>query len=393
MQVVVLAGGFGTRLRPWTYEIPKPILPMLDKTLLEHVVEVVPSDKVDEVVVAGGYKVDDIEAYFKAADVPYDVRIVKETEPLGTGGALGNCRDVVSGQFVCLNGDIVSSLDMQVGLDLHQKNGGIGTLALWEVEDPTRFGIVGLDDEQRITQFKEKPAPEEVFSNLINAGSYLFEDDIFDYIPLGRSSLERQVFPVLAEERKLNGFSFDGYFIDAGTPKSWSLGVEASIAHERWKGGKRIDSNWHADDSVSIQGDSNVENTMLSTGASITSAELNKCSLLNNVQVGTNSKLNETLIGRNSTIGKNCTLDNVVVDHNSIVPDNTVLSDAQWPLSRVIERKISRRISVWDYHAAPHCCQFQNLCDGHGSEGSRFGTSDGTSIKGSCEDDCRRLCL
>ena len=332
MQVVVLAGGFGTRLRPWTYEIPKPILPMLDKTLLEHVVEVVPSDKVDEVVVAGGYKVDDIESYFRKADVSYDVRIVRETEPLGTGGALGNCRDVVSGQFVCLNGDIVSSLDMQVGLDLHQKNGGIGTLALWEVEDPTRFGIVGLDDEQRITQFKEKPAPEEVFSNLINAGSYLFEDDIFDYIPLGRSSLEREVFPVLAEERKLNGFSFDGYFIDAGTPKSWSLGVEASIAHQRWKGGKRIDSNWHADDSVSIQGDSNVENSMLSTGASITSATLNKCSLLSNVQVGTNSKLNETLVGRNSTIGKNCTLDNVVVDHDSIVPDNTVLSDAQWPL-------------------------------------------------------------
>ena len=332
MQVVVLAGGFGTRLRPWTYEIPKPILPMLDKTLLEHVVEVVPSDKVDEVVVAGGYKVNDIEAYFREADVSYDVRIVRETEPLGTGGALGNCRDVVSGQFVCLNGDIVSSLDMQVGLDLHQKNGGIGTLALWEVEDPTRFGIVGLDDEQRITQFKEKPAPEEVFSNLINAGSYLFEDDIFDYIPLGRSSLEREVFPVLAEERKLNGFSFDGYFIDAGTPKSWSLGVEASIAHERWKGGKRIDSNWHADDSVSIQGDSNVENSMLSTGASITSATLTKCSLLSNVQVGTNSKLNETLVGRNSTIGKNCTLDNVVVDHDSIVPDNTVLSDAQWPL-------------------------------------------------------------
>ena len=305
---------------------------MLDKTLLEHVVEVVPSGKVDEVVVAGGYKVDDIEEYFNEADVPYDVRIVKETEPLGTGGALGNCRDVVSGQFVCLNGDIISSLDMQVGLDLHQKNGGIGTLALWEVEDPTRFGIVGLDDDQRITQFKEKPAPEEVFSNLINAGSYLFEDDIFNYIPMGRSSLEREVFPILAKERKLNGFSFDGYFIDAGTPKSWSLGVEASIAHQRWKSGKRIDSNWHADNSIDIHGDSKVENSMLSTGASITSAHLSKCSLLNNVRVGSNSKLNETLIGRNSTIGENCTLDNVVVDHNSIVPDNTVLSNAQWPL-------------------------------------------------------------
>ena len=332
MQVVVLAGGFGTRLRPWTHEIPKPILPMLDKTLLEHVVEVVPDDQVDEVVVAGGYKVDDIEAYFKRADVPYDVRIVKETEPLGTGGALGNCRDVVSGKFVCLNGDIISSLDMQVGIDLHEKNGGIGTLALWQVEDPTRFGIVGLDENQRVTQFKEKPKPEEVFSNLINAGSYLFEDSIFDYIPKGRSSLEREVFPVLAEERELNGFSFDGYFIDAGTPKSWSLGVQASIANKRWKHGERVDSNWYADESIQINGESTVEHSMLSKGTSIESAQLSKCSLLDNVKIGAQSKLNETLVGRNTTIGKNCSLDNVVVDHGSNVPDNTTLSDAQWPL-------------------------------------------------------------
>ena len=332
MQVVVLAGGFGTRLRPWTHEIPKPILPMLDKTLLEHVVEVVPDDQVDEVVVAGGYKVDDIEAYFKRADVPYDVRIVKETEPLGTGGALGNCRDVVSGKFVCLNGDIISSLDMQVGIDLHEKNGGIGTLALWQVEDPTRFGIVGLDGNQRVTQFKEKPKTDEVFSNLINAGSYLFEDSIFDYIPKGRSSLEREVFPVLAEERELNGFAFDGYFIDAGTPKSWSLGVQASIANKRWKHGERVDSNWHADESIQINGESTVEHSMLSKGTSIESAQLSKCSLLDNVKIGAQSKLNGTLVGRNTTIGKNCSLDNVVVDHGSNVPDNTILSDAQWPL-------------------------------------------------------------
>jgi len=333
MQVVVLAGGFGTRLRPWTYDIPKPILPMLDKTLLEHVVEVVPGDMVDEVVVAGGYKVDDIEAHFKQVDVPYDVTIVREEEPLGTGGALGNCRDVISDQFVCLNGDIVSSLDMQVGMDLHRANGGIGTLALWKVDDPTRFGIVGLDEEQRVTQFKEKPKPEEVFSNLINAGSYLFEDSIFDYIPKGRkSSLEREVFPVLANENQLNGFSFEGYFIDAGTPKSWSLGVQASIANERWNKGQRINSNWFADDSIQIDEKSNVEHTMLSAGTSIDSATLSKCSLLENVSVGKNSILNQTLVGRNTVIGKNCSLDNVVVDHGSTIPDNTALSDAQWPI-------------------------------------------------------------
>lgn len=332
MQVVVLAGGFGTRLRPWTYEIPKPILPMLDKTLLEHVVEVVPSETVDEVVVAGGYKVDDIEAYFKQADVPYDVTIVRETEPLGTGGALGNCRDVISDRFVCLNGDIISSLDMQVGIDLHEKNGGIGTLALWKVEDPTRFGIVGLDEHQRITQFKEKPRKEEVFSNLINAGSYLFEDSIFDYIPKGRSSLERDVFPVLAQEGKLNGFSFEGYFIDAGTPKSWSMGVKASIANKRWNTGKSMDTNWYADNSINVDAKSSVEHTMLSKGATINSATLTNCSLLENVTIGSNSKLTETLVGRDTTIGKRCVLNNVVIEHGSILPDNTVLSDAQWPI-------------------------------------------------------------
>ncbi|MDA8573799.1 sugar phosphate nucleotidyltransferase [Candidatus Poseidoniales archaeon] len=149
MQVVVLAGGVGSRLRPWTKAIPKPLLPMLDLTLLERVVEAVPTHMVDEVIVAGGYKVDLIESYFKSKDIDFDVRIVPEDEPLGTGGALGNCRDVVSGTFACFNGDIVSSLQIEPMLELHRRNGGIGTLALWEVEDPTRFGIVGVDEHQK----------------------------------------------------------------------------------------------------------------------------------------------------------------------------------------------------------------------------------------------------
>lgn len=332
MQVVVLAGGFGTRLRPWTYDIPKPILPMLDKTLLEHVVEVIPSDKVDEVIVAGGYKVDAIAEYFKENEVPFDVRIVTESEPLGTGGALGNCRDVISGTFACLNGDIISSLNMQQGIDLQQKNGGVGTLALWEVEDPTRFGIVGIDKANRITRFKEKPKENEVFSNLINAGSYLFEDDIFSYIPKGKCSLEREVFPVLAEEKKLNGYAFEGYFIDAGTPESWSLGVQACIANQRWKSGSRKGTNWHADSSVQIGETCNVEHTMLAKRTKIDDSVLSRCSLLDGVQIKEGSILNNTMIGKNSIIGRDCRLANVVVDHNSVIPDGTILEDAQWPI-------------------------------------------------------------
>ena len=190
MQVVVLAGGVGSRMRPWTNTIPKPLLPMLDATLLERVVEGIPSDLVDEVIVAGGYKVEQIRDYFRDADVDFDVRIVPEDEPLGTGGALGNCRDVISGQFACFNGDIVSSLNVGEMLEQHKTMNVKGTLALWEVEDPTRFGIVGIDEKRQITQFKEKPKPEEVFSNLINAGSYLLEEEVFEIMPKGKHSLE-----------------------------------------------------------------------------------------------------------------------------------------------------------------------------------------------------------
>lgn len=238
MQVVVLAGGVGSRLRPWTNSIPKPLLPVLDQTLLEHVVSSLPVDMVDEVVVAGGYKVDQIKTYFEAADAPFDVRIVPEDEPLGTGGALGNCRDVVSGTFACFNGDIISSLDASSLLSMHRTNGSVGTLGLWEVEDPTRFGIVGLDEDSRITRFKEKPAPKEVFSNLINAGSYIFNDDVFDWMPQGRHSIERDVFPKLAAEGLLSGMPFEGYFIDAGTPEAWNLAVKASIENGRHRTGR-----------------------------------------------------------------------------------------------------------------------------------------------------------
>ena len=150
MQVVVLAGGVGSRLRPWTNDIPKPLLPMLDSTLIERVVEGVPSDIIDELVIAGGYKVDMIENYFKNANVDFDVRIVPEDEPLGTGGALGNCRDVISGRFACFNGDIVSSLNVGKMIEQHKNMNVRGTLALWEVEDPTRFGIVGIDSKDQI---------------------------------------------------------------------------------------------------------------------------------------------------------------------------------------------------------------------------------------------------
>ena len=312
MQVVVLAGGIGSRLRPWTNQIPKPLLPMLDATLLERVVESVPSNLVDEVVVAGGYKVDMIKQYFDRGDFDFDIRIVPETEPLGTGGALGNCRDVVSGRFACFNGDIVSSLNFSEMFAQHDKSGALGTLGLWEVEDPTRFGIVGLDDDNFITQFKEKPKQEEVFSNLINAGSYILEDSIFDIMPREKHSLERDIFPQMAQRGELTGFPFQGYFIDAGTPTSWHQAIKCCISEKRYKTGSIANGSWHQkeiSESINsmVQSNCNVQGTVAES------------TVLRNSVIGKGSSIVNCLIGENVIIGENCNLDSVVVGHGAKV--------------------------------------------------------------------------
>ena len=331
MQVVVLAGGVGSRLRPWTNSVPKPLLPMLDRTLLEQVIYTVPADLIDEVVVAGGYKVEMIKSYFDSIDCDFDVRIVNETEPLGTGGALGNCRDVVSGTFACFNGDIISSLDVGKLLSLHKSNGGIGSLGLWEVDNPTRFGIVGIDDENKITKFKEKPKPAEVFSNLINAGSYIFEEDIFDYMPKGKHSLERDVFPKLAEARQLNGMQFDGYFIDAGTKESWINAVTRCIDEARYTTGNAVSNSWFASESK-LSGNQRINLSMIGKQVKLGSSNVSESTILSNSIIQNDCKIVRSLIGRDCQIGDNCILDNVIVAHNSIMPNGTKLSNCTWPI-------------------------------------------------------------
>ena len=329
MQVVILAGGIGSRLSPWTKSVPKPLLPMLDRTLLEQVIYTIPNNLIDEVIVAGGYKVDMIKSYFDSIECDFEVNIVDEKEPLGTGGALGNCKDSVSGTFACFNGDIISSLDVGKLLDLHNKNGGIGSLGLWEVEDPTRFGIVGVDNLGKITEFKEKPKPDEVFSNLINAGSYIFEDDIFDFMPQGRHSLERDVFPQLTDTRMLNGMKFEGYFIDAGTRESWCDAVSKCVDESRFTSGNRVTSSWYSSTKNPAQ-DSSIISSMISSGVDVMKSSIAHSTVLDNSKIGESSHISGSLIGRNSIIGENSRLTNVIVGHDSVIPPGTTITDTTW---------------------------------------------------------------
>ena len=124
MDVIVLAGGFGTRLRPWTSHMPKPLVPILDRAMIEHVVDVLPESVVTRVLIAAGYGIEKMRIHFEEMSLPYDVVIVEETEPLGTGGAIANCRPYLSGGTVCvINGDLLTSLQVEKMLVQHREDG------------------------------------------------------------------------------------------------------------------------------------------------------------------------------------------------------------------------------------------------------------------------------
>lgn len=230
MKALILAGGMGTRLRPLTFSTPKPLLPLLDRPMVMHIIDSLP-EEVDTVVLAVSYMKDQLESFFREHDCGRKVVLVNEEEPLGTGGAIRNVRQHLDDTFLCFNGDIISSLDLRDLLAFHRRHGGIGTLSLWKVADPSAFGVVGLDGN-RIVDFQEKPAPGTAISDLINAGVYVFQPDLLDHIPSGVVSLERQVFPDILG-KGMHGYRFQGYWVDCGTPESYLRAQTELLEHDR----------------------------------------------------------------------------------------------------------------------------------------------------------------
>lgn len=226
MKALVLAGGLGTRLRPLTYSMPKPVVPLLGKPLVRHIIDPLP-EEVDTVVLAVSYMKDFLERYFRENELGREIILVNEDQPLGTGGAVKNVARYLDDTFFAFNGDVVCSLDMDAMLRYHRSHGGIGTMSLWEVEDPSAFGVVATDASGRITSFQEKPRREDALSNRINAGAYIFEPELLDFIPDGVVSIEKQVFPNVLH-RGLFGYNFEGYWVDAGTRESF-LRAQATL--------------------------------------------------------------------------------------------------------------------------------------------------------------------
>ena len=218
MKAMVLVGGFGTRLRPVTYAVPKQLIPVAGKPMLYHVLDLLPAD-VEEVVLATGYKADVIDAYVRAHPPRWPVRTVSEAEPLGTGGGMKNASEGISDPFFLLNSDVLAAVNLEAMRAAHAANGGIGTMALYEVDDPRPYGVAALGRRDRITAFVEKPEPKDAPSRWINAGVAIWARAALDPIPTGRAvSFEREIVPGLLPNGVF-GFRLSRYWEDAGTPE------------------------------------------------------------------------------------------------------------------------------------------------------------------------------
>ena len=226
MKAVVLAGGFGTRLRPLSCTRPKILFPIINKPMLQWTFERLASNNIKDAILAVSYQT---EVYIKHHRVPRSgVHATYSHDPLrkplGTGGAIKRAEKRIGhdGPFLVLNGDIFANVNYTEILRLHEQKKAVATMALHKVGDPSRYGVAEVTKDNRITRFIEKPPPGKATTNLINAGVYVLSPKIFDYIPEGRTvSIEREVFPKLAKERSLFGYVCKGLWMDIGRPEDY----------------------------------------------------------------------------------------------------------------------------------------------------------------------------
>lgn len=226
-QAVILAGGRGINMRPFTFEMPKGLFPVSGKPILEHIMELLQKFAVRDIIFSIGHLGEKIKEHF-ADGKKFGVNIsyIQEKEEVGTGGALILAKKLIkSDAFLVIHGDILVDINLSDFITYHNENEGLATIAVTSVVDPSSFGEVVLHGS-KILQFIEKPQRGKQRSQLISCGLYVLEKEIFNYLPkVGKAQLE-DIFPKLAQNNLLVGFPFEGSFMDIGTPKSYERAIK-----------------------------------------------------------------------------------------------------------------------------------------------------------------------
>jgi mannose-1-phosphate guanylyltransferase len=303
VRAVVLVGGLGTRLRPLTHHRPKQMLPIVNRPMIEHVVSHLVEHGVDDVVLSLGYQPDGFrDAYPRGRCAGATLHYAIEPQPLDTAGAIRfAARDAgIDERFLVANGDVLTDLDVTAFVAFHESRAAEGTISLHRVDDPSRYGVVLTDAEGRVSDFVEKPPPNEAASNLINAGTYVLEPSVIDRIPGGRRvSVERETFPAMAADGRLYARADGCYWIDTGTPCEY---IQAQLDLVDGVRGAPVDGV-HPD--ARVAHDAAVKHSVVGPGAIVVrGARVENAVLLPGVRVCSAAVIDGSVVGENAVVAE-----------------------------------------------------------------------------------------
>ncbi len=330
MQAVVLVGGEGTRLRPLTSTIPKPVVPLVDRPLIVHLLEWLRRHGVDDVVLSCGFLATSVRNVLgDGSQLGLRLRFVEEPEPRGTAGALKYAEPLLGERFLMLNGDVLTDIDLSAQLAQHERTGAVATLALVGVPDPSAYGLVRLEDDRSVRGFVEKPPADQIDTNLISAGAYVLERSVLDLIPPERPvSIEREVWPRLVGDG-LFGFPAEAYWLDIGTPERYLQGtfdiiegnVQTAVLERLGDGYLAVSDAARIEGRVvppAIVG----RGTHVAEGARVGSLVV----LGDGVRVASGSSIERSVVLQGSEIGEGCVLHDCIVAAGARIGDGTEVS-------------------------------------------------------------------
>ncbi len=330
MQALILVGGEGTRLRPLTVTVPKPVLPLVDRPFLVYMLEWLHRHGVDDVIMSCGFLATSVRNVLgDGSQFGVRLRFVEEPEPRGTAGALKYAEDLLEDRFIMLNGDVLTDIDLTAQLARHEETGAIGTLALVPVDDPTAYGLVRTNDDHSVREFVEKPTADSIDTNLISAGAYVLDRRVLDLIPADRNvSIEREVWPRLVGNG-LFAYAGDADWLDIGTPERYLqatfdiLEGNVKTAVTERLGSDFVDVADHVEASGRIVPPALVERgCRIAEGAHVGSLVV----LGEGVQVGEGSKIERSVVLNGTEIGPGCTLQDCIVAAGVRIGEGTVVS-------------------------------------------------------------------
>jgi mannose-1-phosphate guanylyltransferase len=332
VKAIVLVGGFGTRLRPLTLHTPKQMLPVVDRPMIEWVLAHLAEHGIDEAVLSLGYRPDAFEdAYPDGQCAGVALQFAVDPEPLDTAGAIRFAarQAGVDERMVVVNGDVLTDLDVGALVAFHDAAGAEGTIALHQVDDPSRYGVVPTDDDGRVQAFVEKPPAGEEPSDRINAGTYVLEPSALERIPEGRVSIERATFPAMVADGTLFAMDDGGvYWLDGGTPETY-LAAQLDLTSGR----RSIDAPPAVSTAAWIDREASVEGSVVQRAAMVRAGATVKGSvLLPGCVIGEGAMVLDSIVGPGAIIGGGAVVRELsVIGDGAVVADGEVLAGVRFP--------------------------------------------------------------